>query len=649
VHSLPGRVRVHLAGWTGEAPRELEAAVSEIEGVREARASGRTRNLLVIFDTRRLDEPTLMQGLRSRLAQVGAAGGESSRSVHARGLVHTTRKLVHGVGSVRRRVRIPLVGLERNPALAQQAIERLGRVPGVARVQASHLTGRLLVEYSAHQVDIEELLAELTRLELPDLPGEDLPEHPLDPLPLVESTMRTAGAGLGLVLLGARRALGISEALPGAGRAAQLAGGVGIIDGMPPVTQRLERVLGHQATQVAISGLSIASLTLADSALGLAVNAVGAARLMMTVRARRARWLEGEQRGADLAPANPGATITVAAGQRVPLPATVVSGRASALERSGAVITTAPARRLDAGALITRGAASVQLTCEDGFAPEPRQAPPTPTLYDRYLGAVPPASLAYALALGVAGRSLARFSAGLLLVNPRAALIGAAHADNAAAGSALRAGMIVLGSRERRPIVQPDALVIESARLLLEWDEDAAEPRAARGLATLMGACRRHGVQVELAGEHTAEVAALAAEHGLAATDTDALIRIRALQAQGAIVMTVGDGAHAGHEFAESDLALGVGELAEGWFAGRADVLVADLEDVAVLLEIGARRNAAVSDAVLASALANLAGGAWGLAGDPNFARASQATYVGALTAMADGQLRLRGVPSRSG
>jgi calcium-translocating P-type ATPase len=50
-----------------------------------------------------------------------------------------------------------------------------------------------------------------------------------------------------------------------------------------------------------------------------------------------------------------------------------------------------------------------------------------------------------------------------------------------------------------------------------------------------------------------------------------------------------------------------------------------------------------VRDAVIASLGSNLAGGAWGIAGDPRFERASAATYAGALAGIADSYVRLRG------
>lgn len=664
VHSLPGRVRLRLSGWSGAAPRSVERVVCEIDGVRRAHASAHTRNLLVHFDARKLDERTLLKRLESKVLEPRAAkgpaspspvgregtkpdqaefSGAGSKAVRAPELGQAAGGVVRELGRFRRRVRIPVPGLDRNHALAQRAVERMSRLPGLVRVTVSHLTGRILVEYSERQIDIEDVLAEFTKLELPDVPGEDLPEHPLDPTPLIESTTRTVGAGLGLTLLGLRRALGGAGPPPGAQRAAQLAGTAGIIEGLPPVTERLERAFGHRATQVAISGFSIVTLTFADSALGLAVSAAGAARLMLTVRARRERWKQYEHRTGEAEPANPGSRIVVAAGQRVPLAADVISGDGTALCRSGATVAVQPGTRLDAGALMLDGLATVRLACEPEFWPQPRQSPPIPTLYDRYLHTVPPVSLAYAALVSIVGRSWARLSATLLLVNPRAALIGAANANNAAAGRALRAGLIVVGSRERRPIAKPHALVIESARVLMDTSQAGRRIRAAPGFPALLNSCRRHDVRIELAAEHTPEIAAIARGHGLAVTEADALERIRQLQAEGAVVAVLSDGAHAAHEFAESDLAIGLTDPGEGPFAGRADLLAPNLESVAALIEIGARRNAAVSDSVLASALGNVAGATWGLAADPGFARASQATYVAALTAIADVYVRLRG------
>ena len=52
----------------------------------------------------------------------------------------------------------------------------------------------------------------------------------------------------------------------------------------------------------------------------------------------------------------------------------------------------------------------LELETDPGFVPRPRETPPTPTVYDRYLSTLPAVSLAHAALTGVLTRSVARFS-----------------------------------------------------------------------------------------------------------------------------------------------------------------------------------------------------------------------------------------------
>src|SRR2546422_4963375 len=52
--------------------------------------------------------------------------------------------------------------------LFRSVIEALERHPGV-RASASLLTGRVLVEFTVHEADLEDLIAEVVDLELPEL------------------------------------------------------------------------------------------------------------------------------------------------------------------------------------------------------------------------------------------------------------------------------------------------------------------------------------------------------------------------------------------------------------------------------------------------------------------------------------------------
>jgi calcium-translocating P-type ATPase len=469
-------MRVHVPGAT---PEELERLLGGLPGVRSVRASGQTENALVHFDQRETDERSILASLTSEeQSEVTPAETEAATSVQVlgtaikgvaavpKGVTSVPKHAVREVGRLRRRARIAVRGIDRDPDLARRVVERLGRLHGVSRVTASQLTGRVLVEYADHLLNIEDLLSQVTRLELPELAGEDTPSHPLDPAPVIQSTARVIGSALGLGLTGVRRALSGPGQSIGGGRGAQVAGAVGIVEGLPPIEQRIERLIGRNASQLTLSGLTIISLTFAGSPLGLAVTGAAALRLMTTVRARRSAWRRYEQRLEEAEPAHPGSEIEIEAGERVPLAGTVTQGYGTAISSAGDVLPAAPGERLDPGARLYGGPVTIRLDTEQAFFPKPRATPPTPTIYDRYLSALPPASLAYAALAAVLTRSPARALTALLLVNPRAALIGADSADNGAAARILRQGVTVVGSRERRPISVPDALIVESPRVL---------------------------------------------------------------------------------------------------------------------------------------------------------------------------------------
>jgi hypothetical protein len=466
LHALPGRIRVHLPGWTADERAPLEQRLRAIEGVRTARADPRTGNVLVQFDPGATDRDSILEALgRAHCAPAGGATRRAARRVSAvpRQVGHVVRE----VGRFGRRARIAVPGLDTDPRVARNVVARLRRLPGVTHVSASQLTGRVLVEYSERMIGIEDLLSHVANLDLPDVPADDAPTHPLDPAPLIQSTARTVGSGLGLAVIAARRVSGRTAPPAGGTRAAQVAGAIGIIEGLPPIERRLEDALGRNGAQLALSGAAIAGLAFAGSPLGLAVSGAGALRLLTTVRARREAWRRYEERLADAEPSNPGERIEVEAGERVPLRGRVISGFGTTISRHGEPAAVAPGESIDAGARIHGGPVTIELEGEPPFMPGRRVAPPMPTAYDRYLKALPVASLVYAGVTGLVTRSLGRALTALLLVNPRAALIGAESADNGAAARLVRHGVTVVGSREKRPISRPGVLVIESPRAIV--------------------------------------------------------------------------------------------------------------------------------------------------------------------------------------
>ena len=60
VHALPGRMRVHLAGWPREGHCAVEARLRQVRGVHSVQANSLTGNVLIHFDPTATDERTLL-------------------------------------------------------------------------------------------------------------------------------------------------------------------------------------------------------------------------------------------------------------------------------------------------------------------------------------------------------------------------------------------------------------------------------------------------------------------------------------------------------------------------------------------------------------------------------------------------------------
>jgi hypothetical protein len=72
LHRLPGRVRLHLPGWSGQGPEELEQTLRRVPGVHAARADGLTGNVLIHFDFRAVGETELTAVLERAVSQARA-------------------------------------------------------------------------------------------------------------------------------------------------------------------------------------------------------------------------------------------------------------------------------------------------------------------------------------------------------------------------------------------------------------------------------------------------------------------------------------------------------------------------------------------------------------------------------------------------
>jgi len=488
--ATPGRLRVHLSGWSGGDAQALASRMVAIPGVTQAQARASTHNALIQFDRASTTVDALLDRLGALLraspapaADVAAATGrrreeapadrprssaperDSAGGSRAHPLSAISGGLREGAGHFGR-ARIAVRGLDRDPQLSRRVVEVLERRPDVKRAVASAATGRVLVEFSSRVTDLQDLLAQVSSLELPDLPGEERPAHPLDPAPLLQSTSRLAGSLVGLGLLGARRAMGSQSAPLGSSAPATVAGAVGILEGIPQVRDGLRQALGRDRAQLLLSGTAIVSLTMSGSPLGLALTGAGALRLLTEVRAHRTSWSDYEQRLGDAAPSHPGAVVRLEAGERVPLRARIVEGTATATGRDGLPDGLVPGADVEAGARLLSGRVVAELIGDRAFIPQPRPGAPRPDVLERYLGLVGPLSLAYAGLSVVLRRSLPSAFTALLLVNPRAALIGSEAADTGASARVLRAGVTVVGTRPERVVRRPDVLLIDGPRAL---------------------------------------------------------------------------------------------------------------------------------------------------------------------------------------
>lgn len=487
VRSSLGRLRVHLPDWDGANPRELEHAIAALPGVIQASARTQTGNVLLRFDPAAADPQELLRALSEqpgmpeperepsplepeRAPSPPEQPDESDES--------GVRQIVSTVGGVLReqagrfgRARIAVRGIDRDPVLARRVVSALEGRPEVRRAVASATTGRVLVEFSERVTSIQDLLSDLSTVELPETPGEDRPSHPLDPAPIIQSGARVIGSALGLGFIALQRLS--SHGAVSTTSAAAVAGALGLVDGAPPVRDGLRHALGRDRAQLLFGGAAIVSLTLSGSPLGLAVSGAGALRMFTEARARREAWKEYERRLQDVADSTPGAVIRIDAGARVPLKARVIEGQGTAIGRDGLADAVGPGDEIDAGARVLSGSLVLELLGDAAWQSQPRPGEPRPDLLERYIALLGPLSLGYAAVFAFRQRSIAAAFTGLLLVNPRAGVIGADAADAGASARALRAGVTVVGTRPDRQIRRPDVLLIDGPRVLTDGLEQA--------------------------------------------------------------------------------------------------------------------------------------------------------------------------------
>ncbi len=172
----------------------------------------------------------------------------------------------------------------------------------------------------------------------------------------------------------------------------------------------------------------------------------------------------------------------------------------------------------------------------------------------------------------------------------------------------------------------------------------ALRPRLAAGVSELVQMCQHSNVELAILSggdQLAAQNIAHRADMQLLDND-DAVGVIRAKQQEGALVAFISDNAGAAAAFDTCDMAIGLTDD-RSRLPARADLLAPDLLAVAAYIDAGMRREATVRDSIGMSALANIVGAIWGLGGAPGIEIAGRVVHITALSALADGWLRLRG------
>jgi calcium-translocating P-type ATPase len=433
--------------------------------VEQVSANARTGNVLVRFDAAKLKDRTLRsRAQRAARAAETEAPSATEPSGSEDGSEHRRRPLVEGQRTLRR-ARIAVRGMDRDSSLAARVESVLGGREGVHLARASPLTGRVLVEFDDARIALEDLIGAVAEVELPPVPDDEDPLHPLDPAPLMGGAARAVAAAIGLGLLAVRRVAGapgppVSHPAP-----VQIAAGLGIVEGLPALREAARRMLGEGQAELLFGGAAVAALTLSGSPLGVAMAGASALRTFSEARARGAAWRDYEERLRQAAPASPEQVVTLAPGSRAPWAGEVLEGSGTMLRRDGSVQPVGPGDIVVAGARLWGGAFRVRLNADPPFEPEPRPVPPR-DLRARYLELLGPGSLIYAGLTAVLTRSPGRAMIALLLVNARAALIGEASADAAARERVLRAGVTVAATCRSRPVRRPNVLLLDGARIM---------------------------------------------------------------------------------------------------------------------------------------------------------------------------------------
>jgi hypothetical protein len=158
LHTLPGRLRIHVPGWSKEGLSVLEKKLAQVPGVHSAQASRLTGNILIHFDPQTSDPATLVAGLYPR-ESLTAAGKD--RPINPNPPDSTVPKTDRKPAAPGRQTTIPTRTNPRknrslNPRQVARVLEKRSGPPGLPWIGSGSPdhSGRNLVDRLLKIVDI---------------------------------------------------------------------------------------------------------------------------------------------------------------------------------------------------------------------------------------------------------------------------------------------------------------------------------------------------------------------------------------------------------------------------------------------------------------------------------------------------------------
>jgi hypothetical protein len=161
VHALPGRMRVHLAGWPREGHCAVEARLRQVRGVHSVQANPLTGNVLIHFDPTATAERTLLavvQTLKPASINRGeilpSSPGVPHHQTHSRSAPGATLRLA-GDPHVASRASIPQNGWPRLLSLELVDLILKGVGVAVSLIRADSPLGLILIGAEVVRLFIE--------------------------------------------------------------------------------------------------------------------------------------------------------------------------------------------------------------------------------------------------------------------------------------------------------------------------------------------------------------------------------------------------------------------------------------------------------------------------------------------------------------